>query len=439
MHAPVPTARTAHLLGGCAALALGGFFVPELTYAAVAASMAVAAAALADWLMAADPALAEWRRTCPETAPAGSDIEVTLSARWAGRKATTAYVRDDIPDRWHAVTRPARIELLPARTSRVRYHVRVRRRGDATFPGLSMRTVGPLGLVMRQLEVPLESTCRAMPDYRAAGRYDLLSISGKLQHTGIRPVQVRGRGTEFESLRLYQPDDDYRSVNWKATARRGEPVTADYQVERSQSILVALDAGRLMAAEVEGRAKLDWAMDSALLVAHVAERGGDRAGVCVFSDAVQVYLPPKGGRDQVSRISAAIYNVEPSPQDADYAGAFAYLRSRGLTRSLIVCLSDVTEEGSAGDLPRQMAALSPKHVPCLILLGEPEIADLAHAMPKDADGALEKAAAAQVLADRGRALRAVTQAGGLAMDVAPQQSGVSAINAYLEVKRGGRL
>ena len=439
MKGMLPTIRAARLMALCALLALGGLLVPEAAWVGAAAFVALLVACVVDWMQIPDPSQAEWKRECPDTMSVGTRYTIRLTARWYDNQPVSVLVRDELPQRWRMVMNPVAAELSPDHEAGASYTIVPPKRGNADFTSLSLRYVGPRGLMMRQHEEPLSGTVRVLPNYEAVARYDLLTLTGKLPHAGVRPTPKRGRGTEFESLRTYQPDDDFRTINWKATARRGELVTAVYQVERSQSVLIALDAGRLMGAGVDGRSKLDWAMDTALLLAHVAGKQGDKVGVCAFSERVLTYLPPTGGKDIVRKVAETVYDIEPSHQDSDYAAAFTYMRTRGLTRSLVVCLSDVTEEGAGGDLPRSMASLSPKHVPCLILLSDPEITDIAHSMPDTPEHALRKAAAGQVLSDRKRALQAVTSSGGLALDIPPTQLTVSAVNAYLDVKRRGRL
>ena len=435
----IPTMRSAKLMLLCAGVAAAGLFIPAAVWISVAAAVLLVGACVADVVQMPDPRKAQWHRDIPDTMSVGTEYVLRLVARWHGDDVAHVVARDTLPERWRQAMDPLGMTLRPGEETAVSLPITPPRRGRATFDAVTLRYSGPLGLMVLQTEEPLPGEVRVLPDYQAVARYDLLTVAGKLPHAGVRPTPRRGRGTEFESLRAYVPDDDFRTINWKATARRRELITAVYQVERSQSVLVMLDAGRLMGAGVGGRTKLDWAMDTALLLAHVAGKQGDKVGVCAFNERLLTYLPPSGGRDVVRRMAEALYDVEPSGMDSDYAGAFTCIRSRGLTRSLVVCLSDVTEEGAGGDLPRSMAGLAPKHVPCLILLSDPEITDIAHSMPKTAEDTLRKAAAAQVLSDRKRALQAVTASGGLALDIPPTRLSISAINAYLDVKRRGKL
>ena len=197
--------------------------------------------------------------------------------------------------------------VAPRGTWEFIYHVRPLRRGDYQFGDLSLRWLGPLGLVIRQANVDAKEPVKVYPNLLDVRRYDLLLRRNRLQEMGLRTTRQFGEGTEFERLREYLPDDEYRRINWKATARRNFPVTTEYQTERSQQVIAVLDAGRMMQSPVADIAKLDYVVNAVLLLTYVATGKGDRVGMLSFADDVMHYLSPRQGRGQFYRMLELLY------------------------------------------------------------------------------------------------------------------------------------
>src|SRR5262249_46532795 len=178
-------------------------------------------------------------------------------------------LRDETPASCLASALFVHAALPPDGSVSLRYLLRPLRRGDHAFGEATARWPGPLGLLQRQAGYPPAETGKVYPKLLEIRKYDLLARRGRLVESGLRTSRRFGSGTEFESLREYQPDDDYRRINWKATARRGRPMTAEFETERSQNVLVVLDAGRLMATAVGDLSKLDYAVNTSLLLPYV--------------------------------------------------------------------------------------------------------------------------------------------------------------------------
>src|SRR5262249_15077849 len=164
----------------------------------------------------------------------------------------------------------------------------------------------PRGLLWRQHTFALAGAAYVFPNLRALKRYTLEVRRGRAIEAGQRRGRWFGRGTEFERLRDYVPDGDFRRIAWKPTARVGHPVVVEHEVERTQNLLLLLDVGRLMAAPVGGMQKVDYAANAALLLAYVALGLGDRVGLLTFADRVEAYVPPARGRRQMQLLLNAL-------------------------------------------------------------------------------------------------------------------------------------
>ncbi|HLV79946.1 MAG TPA: DUF58 domain-containing protein, partial [Chthonomonadaceae bacterium] len=275
---------------------------------------------------------------------------------------------------------------------------------------------------------------KVYPSLVETAKFTLMARRGRLQQAGIRQARLQGAGREFESLRDYLPDDELRRIDWKATARRGRLVSRQYEVERSQNVLLVLDVGRTMLAEIDGVQKIDYAINAALLLAYVATLAEDRVGLLVFADTVQTYLPPKRGRTQVYAILEALYNARASLAEPDYRAALAYLQARWRRRTLVVCFTDLWDPDSSRQTISELAALQPRHLVAAVTLLDTKVQRAADQDVTLPETAYQKAVATQVLEDRQKAVAALTQRGILVVDSPADKLSAELVNRYLEVK-----
>jgi uncharacterized protein (DUF58 family) len=205
-------------------------------------------------------------------------------------------------------------------------------------------------------------------------------------------------------------------------------------VERSQNVILALDIGRLMLAEVDGKQKLDYAIQAALLLAYVATLTDDRVGLLVFADTVRTYLPPKRGRAQVYAILEALYNVQAGLVESDYRAALTELRLRWRKRSLLVCFTDLWDAESSRQTVAELAAMQAHHLVCAVTLLDTKMQRAAAQEPEQTRDVYAKAVAIQVLEERQRAMALLQQHGVLVVDSPAEKLSAELVNRYLEIK-----
>lgn len=370
-----------------------------------------------------------------------SESVVTLTLRNRMKQPLRVEIRDTPPDNTDtSLPSEGAALLVPAESiATVPYTITPRRRGDAAFGDIYLRARSSLGLVQRLLRVHASAPLQVYPPLKLVSRFELMARQGRLQQMGIRQTRVRGAGREFESLRDYVPDDELRRIDWKATARRGKLVSREYQVERTQNVLLVLDLGRTMRAEVNGKQKLDYALEAALLLAHVAARSDDHVGLLAFRDEVVTWLPPRKSEAQVHAIAAALYNAEALVVEPDYRKALQYLRARWRRRSLVVCFTDLWDPDSSSQTIAELAALQPRHLAAAVTLLDSGIRRAARSHPEKVDDVYRQAVAQQLLDDRLLANLALTRRGVLVVDAPAEQLSAELVNRYLEVKARMRL
>jgi len=387
-----------------------------------------------DWFLAGKVTRLEVVRRHDTKLSLGMDNPVHLSLHNRLRRPLTFWLRDEPPEAFRIEQRIHRDQAAALGGWEATYHVYPFRRGDYRFGDLTLRWNGPLGLVLRQARLPAAAPVKVYPNLLDVKRYDLLLHRNRLQEMGLRSSRMFGEGTDFERLREYMPDDEYRRINWKATARRRFPVTAEYQTERSQNVIAVLDAGRMMQSPVADIAKLDYVINAVLFLAYVATGKGDRVGLMSFADEVSHYLSPRQGRGQFYRMLELLYALEAQPVEPDYRRALTYLALKQRRRSLVVIFTDLTGGASMNALVGQVSMLARTSLPLVVTISDPEVHTAAHQRPADSLRVYQRAAAAQLLDERSLVLDTLRRRGVLTLDVPANQLSTAVINRYLELK-----
>ncbi len=375
----------------------------------------------------------------PQTWSLGRDETVTVRLDHLARLPRSVRVVVDLPallrsnENDHVLRLPgrARAEFTCAVTPLAR--------GSATLAGIHLAVTSRLGLWVRHLRVGATHAIRVYPDLKQIADFAALARTNRLSLIGVRSTRRIGGDTEFERLRDWMPGDALARIDWKASARRDHLTVRAYQVSQSQTLMLMLDAGRLMVARAPGRngreaSLLDHGLNAALMLAHVAITHGDQVGLLVYDEQVRRFLPPDGGARQLHRIVHALHDVEPVLTESRHDLAFAHLGRLVRKRSLVTCLTQVLDDRNADALERLLGNLVGRHLPLGVLLRDPDLDEpLAHA-PQSARAFWDAGAAAVISTWRQDAIGRLVRAGVLVLDVAPQELTTELINRYLTVK-----
>ncbi|MEW5743193.1 MAG: DUF58 domain-containing protein, partial [Myxococcota bacterium] len=318
------------------------------------------------------------------------------------------------------------------------YVVTPRTRGDLSLGPVTVRLEGPLGLCARQLSVPLTQAVRVFPDLSALSK-DAIALARANEDAARRVVRVRAEGREFESLREYRVGDDRRHIDWKATARRSRPMVRVHQPERNQQVLLLLDCGRHMAGEVDGRRKLDHAVDAALRVARVSLDRGDLVGVLAYGATVQAWLPPRKGGEHLSAIAQALYRVQATLEESNVGAALDLAFARGVRRTLVLVMTDLLDADSAAALLKRTARLVPRHLPLIASLRDDAVHRAATRSPEDRTAAYERFVAARLEDEARSTVAKLREAGARVLRASPSDFGAATVGAYLDLKGRGAL
>ncbi len=404
--------------------------------------------AVADWLRLRGVRL-EVARACDDKLSLGAHNAIHLTARNNGYFRIKGRLRDEYPEGFASENNVFRIDLLPRSETEFAYHVTPPKRGDYEFGDIYVRLNGPLGIVVRQMRFPMRRDVCVYPNILDIRRYEIGLRRQRPLQPGQRVVKVRGRGTDFESLRDYLPDDEFRVVDWKATARRGKLVAREYQEEKSQNVVVVLDCGRIMGPIIpltsgggQGEVnltRLDHAINAGVMLAHVASRKGDKVGLMAFGEDITSYSPPRVGHSQVLSLLRLTYNLKEAEGDSNYSRAFSYLARRWTRRSLVVVFTDLVDPDSSKSLITQIAGLAKKHLCIVVAMDDPAVDQAATGPFTEPEDAFRAAAARQTLHARRQAGAMLSRTGAIVLDVPPEHFTPAVVDRYLDIKSRGLL
>jgi len=420
-------------------LFLASAYVPTVASIGYAWLLGFSLLAILDALVTRRRAKFEVERLVDEKLSLGALNRVRIRLRSRCDRGLRLHVKDTPPVAFDTPIRDGRANLSPYSEATVVYTTVPTSRGDFEFGSIYVRGLGRWRLSTWQKVLPIKQAVKVYPDLLEVQRYELLARADRLQEIGFRTLRVRGQGTQFESLREYVPDDGYRGIDWKATARYRKPIVREYDIERSQNLVLMIETGRMMTAEVAGMSKLDYAVNAALMLAHVACATDDAVGLITFGRQIESFVPPRKGRAQVGRILDQLYAVQPTLDEPNYGAAVSTLAERSRKRALVVIFSDLVDADASQRLLTHIMALRPRYLPLLVTIRDLDLEAIASREPREVEEAYQRAVGADALAKREAALALVRSRGALVVDVPAAELTVSAVNEYLQLKAAGRL
>jgi uncharacterized protein (DUF58 family) len=442
------TARSIGLLIAGFFWLIPGFWDERLSYAMLAWDGVVLLAALLDGLRLPRAAELVAGRSWSNAPALDSETEIELTLENQGRVLVECRLVDDLPPA--LVTEPAthRLAAFPRVPASVRYCVEPQERGDWDMGLLYVRYRSPLGLAERWAKAPLTQTVRVYPALRRGEEQQIFLARSRQIDLQLRRAQQRGLGRDFESLREYREGDDLRDLCWTATARRGSPITRQYQTERSQPVWIVLDCGRLMrsrvaveTAEKSGAAsgrrvhsKLDYACTTAVALAQLALYSGDRVGLLAYGQGIQQRLLPARGAAHLRQLIESLAQVHAEPGEADHLRATAVLSRLQPRRSLILWITDLAETAMRPEVIDGAVQLLRRHVLLFVAMAQPEVEAIAQARPRNVQQMFLAAAAQEMASRRELLLARLHEQGALTLDLNPEALTSSVLNQYLAVK-----
>ncbi|MBX3451836.1 MAG: DUF58 domain-containing protein [Planctomycetaceae bacterium] len=390
--------------------------------------------ALVDWMRSVDLSRLEIDREARSVLSVGARNPVTIWLRSRGRRPLELELHDEPPSpgTWSGL--PAQVVLPSDRKTGVLYHAIPSRRGKGTFGRIFLRASSPWGLWTVAHDRPLFREVRIYPDVQAVRQVELLARRNRLAEAGVRLSKLRGRGSDFDRLREYRRGDEYRVIDWKATARVQDLISREYSVERNQNLLLVLDAGRSMCNTADGVSHFDRAMNAAILTAYVALRQGDTVGLMISSSHMKRWVAPVRGRSGIERLISQVYDVEADYEATDYGLMAEDLRRRQRKRSLVVVLTHALDDVHAETIAQHLRRVRQPHLVLSAFVRNEVLAERARALPTTDLEAFQIAAASELVVAQARTLRRLREEGLLVVETPPGDLAPRLIARYLDIK-----
>ena len=367
----------------------------------------------------------------------GESVEVALLVTNGGGRRVRGMLRDAWLPSAGAGPRAQPIDIPPGERRRLVSTLTPTRRGDRTAAHVTVRSLGPLGLAGRQRRHQVPWSVRVLPPF-ASRKFLPEKLARLRQLDGAVALNRRGQGTEFDSLRDFVDGDDVRSIDWRATARRGDVVVRTWRPERDRRLVCVLDTGRTSAARVGDIPRLDAALDACLLLAAVAARAGDRVDLLAADSVVRASVEGASRNDVLPMLVQAMAPLEPALVESDAQLIVAEVLRRERKRALVVLFTSLDAEPIEQGLLPVLAGLTTRHTVVLAAVGDPRVAELA-ARRGDTEAVYDAAAAERALAERRRVMGQLRRRGVLLVDAPADVFASRVADEYLSLKAAGRL
>jgi len=381
----------------------------------------------------------EVRRELPLALSVGERGEILLLVRNISGEPLHVRVADGCPAQLGPADEILSAVVAAHAEQRLSYQVRPSVRGAHRFRELHLWLRSTYGLAERSCRLDLGGEARVHPNLRNLRRYQLRARRDLLRLGGARRTRLLGRQGDFERLRDFVTGDDVRHLDWKATARLQRPITRLFQTERSQTLLVLVDGTRLMAGRAGELTKMDYAVNAALMLAHVGLSRGDRVGVAVFDQGLRSYLPPRSGHAQFGRVLDLLFDQQATRSFPRYREAARQLVRDNRRRSLLVWITDLVDGEQGHELVTALRSLRRRHLNLVVSLRDPVLDKLAGSVPVDGRGLFAAAAASEMLSDREALVGRLRAEGAEIVSKMPQKVGEALVEQYLDLKQRGRL
>lgn len=411
-----------------------GFFFPPMTAVARVSVALLAALFVADLVVMYRGGTVTATRMMEERLSNGDENEIRLTIENGYRHEIQVQVLDELPVQLQ-VRDLALTMRIPAQSSaQVRYSVRPVTRGEYAFGVVNVLASGPIGLLQRRFRAGAEYTVAVYPSYIQMRKYELLAISDRLIEAGVKRVRRIGSTMEFDQIREYVSGDDYRTVNWRATARRATFMVNQYQDERSQQVFCVIDKGRAMKMPFAGMTLLDYAINTSLVISNIAIHKQDRAGLVTFGRRIDTFVAPDRRRRQMHTLVEALYRQKTEFVESDYEALYARVRHSITTRSLLLVFTNFETLSGMQRRLSSLRALARNHLVVVIFFENTELRVLLETPAANTEAIYLKAIAEKLALEKKQIVKELGIHGIHAILTAPENLTVNTINKYLELK-----
>lgn len=424
-----------YIAGAASVIFVLSYFHPGLYRIGLLILLLLGFAILADALLAysrKEGILAD--RIVPERFSIGDANKVIIQLTNRYGFPVTASIIDELPVQFQERNWIRRAKIPGQSEYQLEYILHPATRGEYVFNDINVFVHAPLQLVKRKYTFPSKHTIKVYPSYIQMRRYQLLAISNRLQEVGVRRIRRIGHSMEFEQIKEYVRGDDYRTINWKATARKDGLMVNNYTDERSQQIYCLINKGRVMKMPFNGMSLLDYAINASLVLSNVALVKQDKAGLITFEKNLDTFLLADKKPTQMNMVLETLYKQKTDFLESDFEKLFSVIRSRVTTRSLLILFTNFE---SLESLQREMAALkkiAKYHLLLVVFFENTEIKSLVEQDANSLEDIYIKTIAEKFAYEKRLMVKELQKNGIPSILTSPENLTVNSVNKYLELK-----
>ena len=346
-------------------------------------------------------------------------------------------VYDELPMQFQMRDHYFKKELNARSESKIHYQLKPLKRGNYNFGALNVYVHTLLGLVVRRYKLDNDLNLPVYPSFIQMRKYEFLAIHNRLQMAGIKKIRRIGNNTEFEQIKEYVQGDDYRTVNWKATARKGSLMVNQYQDERSQNIYCVIDKGRVMKMPFEKLSLLDYSINAALALSNIAIRKSDKAGIITFNENKIQFLKAESRNSQMMRIADMLHQQKTRYLESNYEALYIQMRHLLNQRSLCLLFTNFESLSSMQRNLKSMVSMARFHTLVVVFFENTEIHTLLDTPAKTSEEIYIKTIAEKFAFEKKQIVLELQKHGIYTILTTPQNLTVNTINKYLELKARG--
>lgn len=364
----------------------------------------------------------------------GDKNTITIKVKNSSNHNFDCMIIDEIPKQFQIRDNEISFSMSPNETKEISYKLRPTERGEYTFSNINLFISSTLGIIQCRTIFNSEQNVAVLPSFLQLKKFAFLAISNRLDEYGVKKIRKRGRSLEFEQIKEYTTGDDYRAINWKASAKRNNLMINQYQDERSQNIISVIDKGRNMEMPFEGMALLDYAINSSLILSNIAIQKYDKAGLITFSKEVDTIQLPSKKKTQISNLQHSLYNQSTNFQEPNYEKLFLTLRHFIKQRSLILLYTNFETVSNMKRNLKYIQAIAKYHVVVVIFFENTEISRVLSEKAETKSDIYRKVTAEKYAMEKNNIVDIFKSFGIHTVLTKPKDLTVNTINKYLEIK-----
>ena len=422
------------------ALLISGYMIPVLFIAGQVALALYFFASIIDFIMLWHrKKIADAERYCAPRFSNGDNNEVRLVIENLYPFGINIDIIDEIPVVFQRRDILFKVKIKARGREVLKYMLRPTERGEYDFGYVFLYVTTIIGLVCRRKKCATPVNVAVYPSYIMLNQYEFMAIHNNLMELGIKKIRRIGHNTEFEYIKEYIKGDDYRTINWKASARRSYPMVNIYQDERSQQIYSIIDKGRIMQNSFRGMTLLDYAINASLVLSFVAIKKEDKAGLVTFAEDFETFIPAAKQAGQMQQILESLYRQQTTFGESDYSSLYVHINKYINKRSLLIIYTNFdTIVGMERQL-EYLRQLARQHVVLVVFFEDTEMKTFASKRPKSLEGYYQQVISDKFIFEKQHVIAKLRQHGIHSLLTEPDKLSVDVINKYLEMKARGTI